>query len=140
QQFARPKEMFDRLRELGFYPCFWLTPFVNKSSVADMAGSTKGPASTFVQAAKRGYLVRTASGEPMMASWWKGEGALIDFTNIAAVNWWQNQVARTLPWGAHVFKCDGGEGNFIPDGSPGDDRPAAVFHDGTPPDQMKNRY
>ena len=63
--------------------------------------------------------------------WWKGRGALFDFTNPAAGDHWQTLLARTQRWGGRGFKCDDGEGNFIGD---------AVFFDGSSATEMRNRY
>lgn len=130
QQFPEPERMFARIEELGFHLCVWLTPFVNRRNVIDMEGITPA-SSNYAEAAERGYLVEDGSGSVMLSEWWKGEGGLVDFTDPAAVAWWHQQLAKTKPYGARAFKVDDGEGNFVP---------AAVFHDGTPAIEMKNRY
>lgn len=131
QQFAEPEALFARIAALGFYPCFWLTPFINVENVTDMTGIDAGPAGNFAEARQRGLLVRTPGGEPMIAHWWKGRGGLVDLTNPAAVIWWHEQIDRARGWGLRGLKCDDGEGNFVQD---------AVFFDGTPAALMKNRY
>jgi hypothetical protein len=40
-QFTDPEAMFKRVRELGFYTCLWLTPFVNSENRHDMKGITR---------------------------------------------------------------------------------------------------
>lgn len=130
-QFRDHASMFARIRELGFYPVFWLTPFINVENVTDMTGIASGPASNYAEAVERGYLVKLPDGRPMLAAWWKGRGGLVDFTNPDARAWWQKQLDQTLRWGARGIKCDDGEGNFVQD---------AVFHDKTPAAEMKNRY
>lgn len=131
EQFSEPEALFARVRELGFYTCFWMTPFINVANVQDMKGIDAGPTNTFAEAAKQGYLVTDSSGEPAITEWWKGKGALVDFTNPDAVTWWQEQLRKTLHWGGRAFKCDDGEGNFI--GS-------ARFADGSSAAEMTNRY
>lgn len=130
-QFRQPDAMFRRLRELGFHPCLWLTPFINVENLVDMDGITPGPCGSFAEADRRGFLVRRPDGRPMIVSWWKGRGALIDFTNPAARAWWLEQVDVARRWGLRALKCDDGEGNFVED---------AVFFDGTPAVEMKSRY
>jgi len=132
RQFDRPAEVFARFRALGFVPCFWLTPFVNQSSVTDMRGISAGPASNFAEAAARGFLVKGPDGEPRIVDWWKGRGALVDFTNPAATAWWHTHLERMLPWGVAALKCDAGESNFVADD--------ATFHDASSPADMKGRY
>jgi alpha-D-xyloside xylohydrolase len=131
EQFKEPESMFDRLHELGFVPCFWLTPFINSRSITDMRGIDPGPSPNFAEAAAKGYLVRSRLGGPMIATWWKGDGGLVDFTSPEAVAWWHGQLEKMLPWGASAIKCDDGEGTFVQD---------AVFADGTPAEDMKSRY
>lgn len=131
RQFAEPAEMFARLRELGFHVCLWLTPFVNDQNLVDMPGIAEGPSRNFAEGEGLGHFVKRPDGRPMLASWWKGRGALVDFTKPAAVRWWHEQIDTAREWGFRAIKCDDGEGNFVQD---------AVFYDGTPAAEMKNRY
>ncbi|MFN0010264.1 MAG: TIM-barrel domain-containing protein [Phycisphaerales bacterium] len=131
QQFPRPDEMFGRIRQLGFVPCLWLTPFINNTSVTDMKGIDPGPSSNFQEAVERGYLVKQADGSPLIVPWWKGTGGLVDFTNPEAVGWWQGQLAPTARWGVAAIKCDDGESNFVRE---------ARFFDGSRAAAMKGRY
>ena len=131
RQFERPAEMFARLRELGFVPCLWLTPFINNSNVTDMKGINPGPSPNFQEAADKGYLVKNADGSPMIVPWWKGTGGLVDFTNPAATAWWHEQLSKTLQWGVAAIKCDDGESNFVA---------GAKFFDGSNSADMKGRY
>lgn len=135
-QFDRPEEMFGEISRVGFVPCFWLTPFINQTNVTDMTGIAAGPSPNFEEAARSGYLVREAAPpgqapKPMLASWWKGTGALVDFTNPAAVEWWHAQMKPMARWGIAAIKCDDGESTFVSD---------AVFHDGSTAAEMKGRY
>ncbi len=131
EQFTDPHKMFDRVQELGFYTCLWLTPFVNTQNVQDMKGITKGPTSNYEEAAAAGYLVKDSTGKVMISDWWKGQGGLIDFTNPKAVEWWMNQLDKAKEWGVKAWKCDDGEGDFVGD---------AVLFDGTRPEEMKGRF
>ncbi len=131
EQFTDPHAMFDRVQELGFYTCLWLTPFVNSDNIQDMHGIANGPSSNFQEAADHGYLVRNSKGDVMISDWWKGKGGLVDFTNPAAVEWWHNQLDKAQEWGVKAWKCDDGEGTFVLD---------AVLHDGTRPEEMKGRF
>jgi alpha-D-xyloside xylohydrolase len=130
EQFSEPEALFRRVEELGFNLALWLTPMINVSNVIDMKGIEPKTA-TFDEAAARGVLVETLDGEVALTEWWKGTGGLVDFTDPVAKAWWFEQLAKTRKWGVRAFKCDDGEGNFVPD---------AVFADGTPASLMKNRY
>ncbi|HLE57189.1 MAG TPA: TIM-barrel domain-containing protein, partial [Rhodothermia bacterium] len=129
-QFPDTAAMFDRIESLGFNLALWLTPFINKRNVLDMRGIMP-ETSTFEEADTRGFLVSDSAGHVMLSEWWKGEGGLVDFTNPEAIEWWFEQLDKTLAYRARAFKCDDGEGNFVPH---------ATFHDGTPAAKMKNRY
>lgn len=131
KQFPRPMEMFGRLNQLGFVTCLWLTPFINNTNVADMQGIDPGPSQNFQLAADKGCLVKQPDGSPMIVSWWKGTGGLVDFTNPDAVNWWHSELAKMLPWGVAAIKCDDGESNFVQD---------ARFFDKSRAADMKGRY
>lgn len=130
EQFGDPAAMFDRVRELGFEVCVWLTPFVNDSSVREVPGIDPR-AANFDEAAAAGHLVERADGRVARVRWWKGRGGLVDFTDPAAVEWWHEQLRKTRRWGIRAFKVDDGEGNFVPD---------ATFADGASAAVMRNRY
>lgn len=130
EQFSEPEALFRRVEELGFSLALWLTPMINVRNVIDMQGIEPKTA-TFDEAAAKGILVETSAGEVALTEWWKGAGGVVDFTDPVAKAWWFEQLAKTRKWGVKAFKCDDGEGNFVPD---------AVFADGTPAALMKNRY
>ncbi|KAK3234832.1 hypothetical protein CYMTET_54929 [Cymbomonas tetramitiformis] len=132
EQFQEADHMFQRVAELGFQVCFWITPFINRKNVVDMTGIQPWAAKTFGPAATHGYLVKSRSGRPQVVKWWKGEGGRVDFSNPEAVEWWHQQLNATRQWGGRAFKADDGEGGWFQTG--------AQFADGTPLSLMRNRY
>ena len=50
----------------------------------------------FNEVASAGGFVRHASGTPVMAQFWDGEAAQIDFTSRAGVAWWQDGLAKQV--------------------------------------------
>jgi alpha-D-xyloside xylohydrolase len=130
RQFSEPEEMFARIGELGFRLCLWLTPMVNVRNVIDMRG-IDSVSSNWDEAVRRRALVAERGGTVALSEWWKGLGGLVDFTDPAASAWWHGELSKTKAYRAFGFKADDGEGNFVPQ---------AVFHDGTNPRAMKNRY
>jgi alpha-glucosidase (family GH31 glycosyl hydrolase) len=52
------------------------------------------------------FFVRNGNGEVRPIHWWKGDGALIDYTNPAAVEWWHGNMDKVLDAGVDGFKCD----------------------------------
>jgi alpha-D-xyloside xylohydrolase len=135
-QFGDPDAMVRRIHDLGFKLCLWLTAFINAETFTPSEPELVGKipltaAPNFAEARQAGYFLKTDSGDVYLASWWKGRGGLIDFTNPAAVDWWKNQVRRAIRLGADAFKADGGEGSFIGD---------ARFSDGEDAAVMRTRY
>lgn len=52
------------------------------------------------------FFVRNGNGEVRPIHWWKGDGALIDYSNPAAVEWWHSNMDKVLDVGIDGFKCD----------------------------------
>lgn len=87
----------------------------------------------FETAASAGYLVEDGSGAPYILerlSWSSDRGAILDFTNEEAREWWANRHAPLIEQGADVFKCDFGE--YLPCD--------AVLADGSTGRTARNRY
>jgi hypothetical protein len=102
-RFPQPKEMVRRLHDQGFKVTAWVIPFLDPKSAA------------FAEGASRGYLVKTAAGEPYLVRWWQGNGGLLDTTNPAALEWFrQRLVALQDQTGLDGFKFDAGEARFVP--------------------------
>jgi alpha-D-xyloside xylohydrolase len=117
-QFTDPEAMVRHVHEQGFKLCLWLTAFINKETIRAPEPELVGKipmteASNYEEGANNGYFLKDSAGGVYLASWWKGKGGLLDFTNPAAVAWWQNQVRQAIHLGADAFKADGGEGSFI---------------------------
>jgi alpha-D-xyloside xylohydrolase len=117
-QFTDPEAMITHVHDQAFKLCLWLTAFINKETIKAPEPELVGKiplteASNYAEAAKNGYFLKDSTGGVYLATWWKGRGGLIDFTNRAAVLWWQKQVAQAITIGADAFKADGGEGSFI---------------------------
>ena len=136
RQFADPAGMVQRIHDRGFKLCLWLTAFLNQETFTPSEPELVGKipltaAANFAAARDSGYLAKDSAGNAYIATWWKGRGGLIDFTNPAAVTWWQGQVREAIRLGADAFKADGGEGSFVND---------ARFASGDDPGVMRTRY
>jgi len=120
KQFADARKMVGHIHDEGFKLVLWHTSWINRETkrpyetgFADKLAS--GPASNFAEAERAGYFLHRPDGSTYIGQWWKGVGALIDFTNAAAKEWWQGQVAKAVDFGADGFKDDDAEGTFIGD-------------------------
>ncbi len=135
-QFPDPEAMVGRIHAAGFKLCLWLTAFIDQTtwtpSEPELVGKIPLTAAANFEPARRdGYLLRNDSGGVYLARWWKGRGGLIDFSNPAAVRWWQDQVRQAIRLGADAIKADGGEGSYVDE---------ARFSNGADPAVMRTRY
>jgi alpha-D-xyloside xylohydrolase len=134
-QFTDAPGMVKHIHEQGYKLVLWHTPWINSNTnppaEQGFAGKIVPRSSNYQFPAEQGLFVKKADGSPYAGRWWKGTGSLIDFTNLKAKQWWQDQVRQAIQAGADGFKDDDAEGNFV-----GDVR----FADGSDPRMMRNRY
>jgi alpha-D-xyloside xylohydrolase len=136
KQFDDARQMIARLHDEGYKLILWHTPWINQKSNPPGENGFAGkliltPTSNFVEAERSGYFVHRPDGSTYIGDWWKGTGALIDFTNPAAKKWWQGQVGKAIEMGADGFKDDDAEGNFLGD---------VKFASGEDQRLLRNRY
>lgn len=101
-RFSNPKQMVDELHELGFKVMLWVCPFVSPDS--DMYRDLE----------KKGYFIKTEEGDfPLLVRWWNGASAVLDFTNLEAVDWFDRQLKRLQDtYGIDGYKLDAGDSYF----------------------------
>jgi alpha-D-xyloside xylohydrolase len=85
----------------------------------------------FAEGAKEGYFLKRPNGLVWQTDLWQPGMAIVDFTNPAAVAWYQGHLRRLLAMGVDCFKTDFGE--RIPE-------TGVVYHDGSDPVEMHNLY
>ena len=114
------RTLADSLRGLGFRLLGYLSPEVRTASPLFSSGS------------RRGYFVRNRNGDPYLLTGMQGDPvALVDFTNPAAVTWWQGLVRSILTdLGFDGWMQDGG------DGAPED----GIYASPPVPGTARNRY
>ncbi|MDX6582392.1 MAG: sulfoquinovosidase [Solirubrobacterales bacterium] len=125
--------LIGELKRRGIHPMLYFRAFVGKDEIG-----TDDPAA-FDEAVARGYVATHADGSPyVFNSNFNADGAVIDFTNPAAVRWWQDRVTAALRLGADGFMQDFGEQVFddmrFADGSTGEtmhNRLPVLYHRAT---------
>jgi alpha-D-xyloside xylohydrolase len=120
-QFPDPEGMIADLHDKGFRLSLWEHPHVPVGTEA------------FETGVEEGYFLDTGDGTPyVMDRTCQGDyrGALVDFTDPDAVEWWQDEHRELLAMGVDVFKTDYGE--YVPEN--------AVFENGRTGASMHNLY
>jgi len=116
--FPDPVGMLSRLKATGLRISAWINPYIAQRS------------HLFAEGQEQGYLVRRADGSVWQWDKWQAGMALVDFTNPAAVAWYQGKLKALIDDGVDCFKTDFGE--RIPTD--------VVWHDGSDPQRMHNYY
>ena len=109
-RFPNPKAMCDQLHKMGFKLMLWICPFVSMDQYQICREIMKG----------KGFLLTDAptweeASEPYPVRWWNGTSAVLDFSNEAAVEWFDAQLKRlTDEFGVDGFKFDAGDFDYYP--------------------------
>jgi len=117
--FPDPKGMLERYHEKGLKICVWINPYIGQKS------------SLFAEAAENGYLIQKKDGSIWQTNLWQAGMGVVDFTNPAAVLWYQDKLKTLLDMGVDCFKTDFGERIPVKD---------IVYYDGSDPVKMHNYY
>lgn len=117
--FPDPEGMLARLKARGLRICVWINSYIAQRS------------SLFDEGAAAGYLLRTTDGDVWQWDRWQAGMGLVDFTNPAAVAWFQSKLKVLLDQGVDAFKTDFGE--RIP-------TEGVAWFDGSDPQRMHNYY
>ncbi|MCC6943953.1 MAG: glycoside hydrolase family 31 protein [Thermomicrobiales bacterium] len=118
-RYPNPEEMICRLQDAGTELVLWISPNMTAGSAV------------YDECARAGFLITNDAGEPYLhrlgnqPGW---EGTCFDFSNPAAVDWWQGKVRGLMEMGVRGLKTDFGE--QVPED--------AHFHNGKTGAEMHN--
>ncbi|HWL17083.1 MAG TPA: alpha-xylosidase [Opitutus sp.] len=117
--FPDPVGMLKRLHERGLRISLWINSYISQRS------------RLFAEAAEKGYFIKRTDGSVWQTDLWQPGMAIVDFTNLAAREWFAGHITRLLDMGVDTIKTDFGE--RIP-------TEGVVYHDGSDPVKMHNLY
>ncbi len=117
--FPDPAGLLKRLKEKGLKICVWINPYIAEKSVL------------FEEGMENGYLLKRKDGSVWQWDMWQAGMGIVDFTNPAAVKWYQSKLEELVDQGVDCFKTDFGERIPVED---------VVYFDGSDPVKMHNYY
>ena len=123
-KFPNPTGMIAEARQCGYRVVLWISPWMHRSDP---------PSAAYQFCAEKGFLIRNPQGDVYVHRLSNSPdfvGSCFDFTNPAAVTWWQGQIERLAAMGVDGFKTDFGE--QVPED--------AVFFNGSTGRQMHNLF
>ncbi|MBU5593959.1 alpha-xylosidase [Amphibacillus sp. MSJ-3] len=118
KNFPDPEGMLKRLKAKDLKISVWINPYIGQKSPL------------FAEGHEKGYLIKKANGDTWQWDRWQAGMGIVDFTNPAAVKWYQDHLRTLIAMGVDSFKTDFGE--RIPTD--------VVYHDGSNPEKMHNYY
>ncbi|MCK9412661.1 MAG: glycoside hydrolase family 31 protein [Prolixibacteraceae bacterium] len=113
RRFPNPKDMMDQLHKMGFKVMLWICPFVSpdQTLIYNQLSSEKA----FLLEKAKPTDTWESVVNPVMIRWWDGVSAELDFSNPAAVKWFNSQLDRLVKdCKVDGFKFDAGDMLFYP--------------------------
>ncbi len=115
-RFPNPKLMIDRLHAMGFKVMLWVCPFVSADQTL-IYNSLKKSKALLLERKSQNDTWQSQS-KPIMIEWWDGQSAELDFSNPAAVDWFNQQLDYLVKeYGVDGFKFDAADFPFYPSNS-----------------------
>ena len=118
-EFPDPEGLINKIHAKGIKVCVWINPYIAQKSAMFREGKAKG------------YLVKRTDGNVWQWDLWQAGNGFIDFTNPAAVKWYQAKLKKLLDMGVDCFKTDFGERIPMED---------AIYYDGSDSKREHNFY
>lgn len=114
RHFPEPKKMMDELHKMGFKVMLWIVPHVSPDQTMIMLDLLKNKAVLMHKEDNATTWNSAYRAEPV--HWWDGWSAILDFSNDAAVQWFDAQLQYLVKnYGVDGFKFDAGDMQYYPD-------------------------
>jgi alpha-D-xyloside xylohydrolase len=97
RHFPDAQKFLSNLHDRGLKVCVWINPYIAQES------------EVFDEAMEQGYLIKRYDDTVWQGDNWQAGMAVVDFTNPAAVSWYQLHLVKLLDIGVDTFKTDFGE-------------------------------
>jgi alpha-glucosidase (family GH31 glycosyl hydrolase) len=113
RRFPDPNIMIDQLHKMGFKVMLWVCPFVSPDQTL-LYNQLRKEKAFLLEKVKPTDTWETAKN-PIMIRWWDGVSAELDFSNPAAVKWFNAQLDRLVKdYNVDGFKLDAADTQFYP--------------------------
>ena len=112
-RFPNPAEMIEKLHQMGFKVMLWICPFVSADQT--MIYNSLKESKAFLLQKSSANDTWQSQNRPLMVEWWNGQSAVLDFSNPAAVDWFNQQLdGLVTDFKVDGFKFDAGDMYFYP--------------------------
>ncbi|MBQ9782131.1 MAG: glycoside hydrolase [Clostridia bacterium] len=107
-KFPNPKQMIDKLHEMGFKVLLWVVPWVCADGYDFVCNSSKG--FPFARKNAGDIFIKNKQGDIGIFKWWNGYSAMLDLRNPCAKEFLDEQLQALMKdYGVDGFKFDGGQ-------------------------------
>jgi alpha-D-xyloside xylohydrolase len=103
-----PQSMINYVHQKGYAFYLWTAEFVDRVSPVEAPGMYADNSAQFNYAKNNNFLI-SVLGFVYEIPWWHGDGAMVNFLNPDAYDWYKNLARNVMAMGAQGFKMDGGE-------------------------------
>ncbi len=98
-KFENPKEMIDKLHNMGFLVMLWICPYIDFDS------------DSYSKCVENDYLLKD-NDEIFKLKWWNGTSACFDFRKKEVQDYWREILSDLQKLGVDGFKFDGGDSMY----------------------------
>ena len=110
-RFPDASDMIRQLHHMGFKVMVWVSPFISPDNEVFREADSQ----RIILYDSKGQDTWQNAKDPALIHWWNGYSAVLDFTNPAAVRWFDAKLRHMVDeYGIDGFKFDAGDTEFYP--------------------------